>query len=542
MTEPTDPRPERSNDSSDSVATRIMTPAPEARAADSVATRVMSPAPEARAASPAPASTSAPSSLPLSESGAPVAEGEVLADKYKVESVLGRGGVGVVVAATHIRLKQKVAIKFVLPGTPEELVERFLREAQSAVKLKSEHVAKVLDVGELPNGSPYMVMEFLEGSDLAEHLTWQGPLPIAEAVEYMLQACEAMAEAHAAGIIHRDLKPANLFLTASGGMKLIKVLDFGISKNIEDPVGGRAGMSLTKTAAVFGSPLYMPPEQMRSAREVDARSDIWSLGVILYEILTGQPPFDAELYPDLVVKISMAPAKPPSMLRREIPAKLDQVILRCLEKKPADRFQSVGELAAALAPFAPPHARGSAERIQRMQEAQGDRWSGQLAARGSAAAAARTEANLRSEGEKKLPPGLVWKVVAVSVVLTTALVLGAAMLLRGKKGQEDGARGSDIAAATEPTAAPGGQGAAGKMDPQVSVTPAGAASGAPEGPPQGSAAPQANATSAPQPKAPAGQPARTAQPPAQAVTQAAPPAATPPPAPTKKNPLDMDLR
>jgi serine/threonine protein kinase len=530
MTEPTDPLPERSTDMSDSIATRIMAPASEARSGASSA--------------PAPGATSAPSSASLSESGSPVAEGEVLADKYKVESVLGRGGVGVVVAATHIRLKQKVAIKFTLPGTPDELVERFLREAQSAVKLKSEHVAKVLDVGELPNGAPYMVMEFLDGSDLAEHLTWQGPLPIAEAVEYMLQACEAMAEAHAAGIIHRDLKPANLFLTASGGMKIIKVLDFGISKNLEDPVGGRAGMSLTKTAAVFGSPLYMPPEQMRSAREVDARSDIWSMGVILYEIITGQPPFDAELYPDLVVKISMAPAKPPSMIRREIPAKLDQVILRCLEKKPADRFQSVAELAAALAPFAPPHARGSVERILRMQEAPGDRWSGQPGARG-AAAAARTEANLRSEGEKKLPPGLVWKVVAVSVVVTTALVLGAAMLLRGKKGQEDGARGSDIAAATESSAAPTGQGPAERMDPQVSVTPMGAPSGAPEAPLQGSVAPQANATSAPQPKA---QPAKTAQPSAQAAPPAAPPAtttpppATPPPAPTKKNPLDMDLR
>src|SRR5580692_1093404 len=218
---------------------------------------------------------------------APVSEGDLLAGKYRVERVLGAGGMGIVVAARHEQLDQMVAIKFVRDEAldNEEAVQRFLREARAAVKLKSEHVARVLDVGKLDSGAPYMVMEYLEGNDLGHILTEQGPMEAAAATDWILQACEAVAEAHAAGIVHRDLKPENLFLTNTvGGTQKIKVLDFGVSKSM----GGASGelSNLTRTRAMLGSPLYMAPEQMRSSRDVDARADIWALGVVLFQLLT----------------------------------------------------------------------------------------------------------------------------------------------------------------------------------------------------------------------------------------------------------------
>jgi serine/threonine-protein kinase len=291
----------------------------------------------------------------------PVQEGEVLAGKYRIERVLGVGGMGVVVAATHLQLEQKVAIKFLLETALEnqESVRRFLREAKAAVRLKSQHVAKVIDVGTLENGAPYMVMEFLEGSDLGHRERETAALPVEEAVGFVLQACEAVAEAHSLGIVHRDLKPANLFVTRSvDGAPLVKVLDFGISKTIDT-----SEMSLTRTTSVMGSPLYMSPEQMRSSKNVDVRSDIWSIGVILYELLTGVVPFEADAVPELCLKVVQDPAVPPVEKRADVPEALSGAVLRCLEKSPASRFQNVAELAAALEPFAPPDMRGAAERI-----------------------------------------------------------------------------------------------------------------------------------------------------------------------------------
>lgn len=297
----------------------------------------------------------------------PVAIGEVLAGKYRIDRVLGQGGMGIVVAATHVHLRQKVAIKFLLKGARGDVVARFLREARSAARLKSEHVARVLDVGELPTGSPYMVMEYLEGSDLEGVLAQRGPLPIDEAVLHVLQACEAIAEAHAAGIVHRDLKPANLFLTQTpDGSGSVKVLDFGISKDTnEDP--GEQAASLTRTTAVLGSPSYMAPEQMRSTRDADARADIWSLGVILYELLTGAVPFNAESFVELALKVISDEPPPPSSYRANLPPALEAAILRCIRKEPHERFASVTELALAIAPFGSPMAANYAERISRVQ-------------------------------------------------------------------------------------------------------------------------------------------------------------------------------
>ncbi len=299
---------------------------------------------------------------------APVNEGEVLAGKYRVERVLGEGGMGIVVAARHLQLDDRVAIKFLRPEAARhsEVVARFQREGRAAVRIKSEHVARVTDVGTLENGAPYMVMEYLDGSDLSALVRERGPLPVEVAVEYLLQACEALAEAHALGIIHRDLKPANLFLVArADGSPCVKVLDFGISK-VTGPTGSVPEASVTKTAAILGSPLYMSPEQLTSSRDVDARTDLWALGVILYELITARQPFEGEAYPQLVAAIMSVPAVPIEQHRPDLPAALAAAIARCLEKDKARRWPNVAELALALLPFGPKRSRTSADRISKV--------------------------------------------------------------------------------------------------------------------------------------------------------------------------------
>jgi serine/threonine-protein kinase len=238
--------------------------------------------------------------------------GDVLAGKYRVDKIIGMGGMGVVVGAHHLELDERVALKFLLPEAlaNDEAVARFAREARAAVKIKNEHVARVSDVGRLPNGAPYMVMEYLEGVDLATLIKQRGQLSVAEVVDYVLQACEALAEAHCIGIIHRDLKPSNLFIIRrSDGSICVKLLDFGISK-VVGLVGSGGDMGMTRTAAVMGSPLYMSPEQMESSRNVDARTDIWAAGVILYELLSGRPPFEGDTLPEICVKIATHPLPP----------------------------------------------------------------------------------------------------------------------------------------------------------------------------------------------------------------------------------------
>jgi serine/threonine-protein kinase len=504
--------------------------------------------PEAPAnAAPAPGSVTGGD--PLSEGGVPVAIGDVIADKYRVERVLGRGGVGIVLQATHVRLNQRVAIKLLLSTAMADAAPRFLREAQAAVRLKSEHVARVLDVGELPSGAPYMVMELLEGSDLDDLLQKQGAQPIQDAVHYILDACDAMAEAHAAGIVHRDLKPANLFLTTTAdGGKSVKVLDFGISKDTGVPDSAQQGMKLTQTTTVFGSPLYMSPEQMRSARLTDARSDIWSLGVILYELVTGKPPFDAEMYPDLVYKVNFEPPPPPSSIRRDVPPKLEAAILRCLEKDASKRFPDVARLAAAIAPFGPPDARGAAERIQRVLD--GARASmpslAQTGPNGAGSPLGKTDNPWASSSARGARPktGILIGAAAVGA----AAIIGAIVFFMRARNADvsgigpavDGQSAPSNEVAKSPSTEPTGI----HVVPASEAPPQTAPPSPPAPDPRKTAAPPTG-TTAPRPESPAPppvKPAPTIAGPAENAPHPSQPGGPPPATTQKKNPLDMQFR
>jgi eukaryotic-like serine/threonine-protein kinase len=291
----------------------------------------------------------------------PIASGDVLLGKYRVEKVLGRGAMGLVVAARHLTLDDRVAIKLLLPKCAQDaqMVQRFLREARAAVRIRSQHVVRVTDVGTLENGAPYMVMDHLEGKDLGAVLAESGWLPVPVAIDFVLQACEALAEAHAQGIVHRDVKPSNLFLTRhADGSPCVKVLDFGISKMTH-----AQDHALTRTGGVLGSPLYMSPEQIRSSKDVDGRADIYSTGVVLFELLTRRPPFLGEDLAQLIYKVMHDEPERPRSLRADIPEQVEHAILTAIARDRERRFPTIADFALALAPFAPSHKRASAERL-----------------------------------------------------------------------------------------------------------------------------------------------------------------------------------
>ena len=282
--------------------------------------------------------------------------GTVLMDKFRVEGTLGVGGMGVVLAAQHLGLGHRVALKVLLPALAgnASVVKRFTLEAKAATRIHSRHVARVLDVGILtaprlpPRGVPYMVMEYLEGKDLAAYVRMGKRFAVDEALGFVLQAAEALAQAHRQGVIHRDIKPANLFVDERGGRRTLKVLDFGISKILDEEP---EEMQLTKTTTVLGSGLYMSPEQMRSSRGVDFRTDIYSLGVCLYELLTGTQPYTAASFSELVVKVNVEPPTPIRKYRPDIPEDLADTIAKAYARDPDERYHSVQAMVAALEPF-----------------------------------------------------------------------------------------------------------------------------------------------------------------------------------------------
>jgi serine/threonine-protein kinase len=307
------------------------------------------------------------------------AVGDLVGGKYRIERVLGEGGMGIVVAARHRELGQPVAIKLVRAAVAGDAVvaERFLREARAMAQLQSPHVARVIDVGRLESGLPYLVMEYLDGADLARVLAVNGPLPLKTACYYVMQACEALAEAHALGIVHRDIKPENLFLARSlSGGSIVKVLDFGISKQASVPA-----QALTAAQELVGSPIYMAPELLRASDNSDARSDVWALGVVLYELLTGRTPYEADSLATLCLKIVREDPQPIDGLRVDLPSGLSEIVHRCLAKDPSERYANAVELAVALEGFAT-----VSSGVQSARSSPGEAWSA-ARRRGWAAAA-----------------------------------------------------------------------------------------------------------------------------------------------------------
>jgi serine/threonine protein kinase len=284
------------------------------------------------------------------ESELPVPAGQLIDGKYTVERLMAEGGMGVVCLGRHVQLERPVAIKFLrraLSGRPA-IVQRFLNEARALAALRSEHVVSVMDVGQLESGRPYLVMEHLDGIDLDALLERDGPLSVERAIGYILQICEPLAEAHALGIVHRDIKPENLFLWSGGPTAdSVKVLDFGLAKQL----GSSRALGVTGPQDSIGSPCYMSPEQVSTPQLVDSRTDIWSVGVVLYRLVTNTTPFDGDSLVQVLSHILAATPVPLPDASPHLDDELNAIVLRCLQKSPENRYQTMSQLSDALSAY-----------------------------------------------------------------------------------------------------------------------------------------------------------------------------------------------
>jgi serine/threonine-protein kinase len=348
--------------------------------------------------------------------------GQMVAGKYRLERVLGVGGMGVVVQALHTALDEKVAIKFLsgADASDPERLTRFTREAWAAAKIKNEHVARVSDVAQLDDGTAYLVMDYLEGADL-DAVIEQGTLSPETAVDYVLQAAEALAEAHKLGIVHRDLKPGNLFLThRADGSACIKVLDFGISKFT-------LASGMTQPASMMGSPHYMAPEQILSAKHVDARVDVWALGVILYELVAGRPPFDGETLAQVIERVLGGNARPLREAVPQISAELEAAVMRSMAPTADGRYADLADFATALAGHGSVSAQGSARFIHGVLR-------GVRAPASPDPAASTASVAVRVDGASGTEPTMASEVMPRHCAATTAPVTAALSPGEGKLG------------------------------------------------------------------------------------------------------------
>lgn len=292
--------------------------------------------------------------------------GQVLAGKYRAERVLGAGAMGVVVKVTRLGTDDVFALKFLRPSVARGGVaaKRFLREAAAAGRIQSPHVVGISDVGELESGAPYLVMEYLHGATLEHLLAGDRRLKLEQACDYALQIAEGLASAHAMGVLHRDIKPANLYVCrGTDGSELLKIVDFGVSKILADE---KDGQQLTGPQTSLGSPLFMAPEQMRSARTVDFRADQWSVGAVLYRMVTGHLPFDGKSLPQVCVQVLQGDFMPVADRCPDLPKELGRAVERCLKVPPNERFADIADLACAIAPFAGHAGRDRADRCRRI--------------------------------------------------------------------------------------------------------------------------------------------------------------------------------
>ena len=449
-----------------------------------------------------------------------VTAGQVIGDRYRIEEPLGWGGMGVVCRATHLALETPVAVKLIRPdfNADSEFVRRFLNEARRAAVLRSERVARVHDVGQLESGEPFLVMEYLEGLELGKYMQQHAPLPPSDALNIALQICEGLAEAHAAGIVHRDIKPGNTFLVRrADGRFAVKILDFGISKQLSS----EAATTLTDAGQSLGSPWYMSPEQMLDASRVDHRSDIWSLGVVLFEMLTDHRPFDGATVPEVCAKVLTTPAPSIRYWRPELDTELEAIVAHCLEKHPDDRYPDVAALGAELNDYVARHS-GTEARVEPTT------FFDNGATEGSIAPIATTRMSTRRRMRLAHALGIVGVLLTIGVA---ALAFGERTVISAQRGA---ARlHADLVAARTPAAAPTLAAPARTAPPETPAPPASTTGTAPTPPaasPPPGAAPVVAAVTPPAPAAAApAEPPTPAEPAATTTARATTPGVAAPP-------------